>query len=233
MKVLKKTRELVLVFTFLFAASLFFNMGTAEAFKTNIHTEIDNKAFDSLGFPSLYRSYINQANVNQDLSPGTPQYHGDRRSGETHQIAFNRLRDYISSEKIKISSLRSKGDFVNAAVETGKALHAVQDFYSHSNFVEMSEQDRTTTKLALINPTKEMPSTVKMCGFWISFPFKPLPCTDSGSLLCPKDPLLYSHTNHNKDASGSPSGRPNDYSLANGYATQHTIEFLSQTWMTG
>jgi len=59
---------------------------------------------------------------------------------------------------------------------------------------------------------------------------KPLPCSDDGSLFSPKDPLKYSHTDHNKDKPGKPVGRPNDYGWANGNATLHTEEFIRQTW---
>lgn len=207
-----------------------FNIKVTEAFSTSVHVEIDNKAFTNL-FPSTYSQLITSANVMQDLHLSEPKYHGDRISGETHEIAFNRTRDYIISQKKIIIDLINNRDINEAASETGKALHAIQDFYSHSNFVELNEADRITAKAAFINSDIRMPFSIKMGGFWIDLPWKPLPCSDNGSKYSPEDPLKYSHENHNKD-SGSPVGRPNDYAWATGNATQHTIEFIKQTWET-
>jgi hypothetical protein len=227
---LYKNEKYVLILAVLLMAGMVFNIRPAEAFKDSIHIEIDDKAFESLGFPQAYRKPVNLANVMQDLLYfWEPQYHGDRKSGETHEIAFNRTRDYIITQEQKIINLLQNGETLEAAIETGKALHAVQDFYSHSNFVELNETDRLNAKAALTNSTIRIPSNVEMCGFWTEPPSKPLPCSDNGSKYRPEDPLKYSHVDHNKDDPGSPAGT-NDYEWANENATQHTIEFITQTW---
>jgi len=223
-------KKYVFVLAVILAVSIFLSIRPAGAFYPNIHVQIDNKAFETLNFPSSYRKPIHLGNVQQDVYFFKPEYHGDRNAGESHETAFNRTRDYIISQRQIILNYLQQGEAKRAAFETGKALHAIQDFYSHSNFVELNETDRTKAKAALTDAALRIPSNLKMCGYWTDPPLKPLPCSDEGGLLRPEDPLKYSHTDHNKDVVGQPIGRPNDYGWANGNATLHTEEYIRQIW---
>src|SRR5512147_1354299 len=63
-------------------------------------------------------------------------------------------------------------------------------------------------QISHMDPSIQMPFSIKMCGFWISPITKLQPTVMQEASFRPKDPLMHSHIDQNKDAPGSPSCRP-------------------------
>ena len=71
-----------------------------------------------------------------------PELHFDRYQKETNNEAFeNGLKAYSANLK-KAIEMAKKNDLIGAFTHLGGALHTVQDFASHSNYIELGEKDQ-------------------------------------------------------------------------------------------
>lgn len=217
----------------LFTASLLVNIvPPVKAFNKSQHEEKTNKAFDELtndpenpiNFSPEARKKVNKGNTGQDgVLSGTwdERFHGDRKSGENHATAFNRLRQYIKQQFDLADELFAACETEKGLDALGRALHSVQDFYAHSNYVELDATEQAKAKAALDDPGLAVPDSVKMCGWW-SWPFTP---TDDGGWFRPDDPYDYSHSEHAHEEEGTA-----DYAAANAAAVAHTKEIIKKKW---
>ncbi|MGA8848627.1 MAG: HET-C-related protein, partial [Dehalococcoidia bacterium] len=217
--------------------AMFSAIPSVEAFDTAIHQDKDDEAFDALAketppiiFPDAARDRVNKANKGQDsIFSGIwkAKFHGDRKKGETHEQAFNRTREYIKEELDNAAALFNQSN-VDGYDALGRALHAVQDFYAHSNYVELpNAADQAAARAALDDPTQPIPTDIKMCGFW-GWPFT---CNDAGGWFHYQDPLGYSHTDHNKDNNATKDPvKQAQYAAANAAAVSHTKDILRGIW---
>ncbi len=78
-----------------------------------------------------------------------PEHHFDRNAGDTNEVSFKRGATFVQEQRAKvISALRAK-DYSRAAREMGNGLHALQDFFSHSNFIDLSDEEMAATLAAM------------------------------------------------------------------------------------
>jgi hypothetical protein len=140
----------------------------------NIHEHITVDALSGEAIPYCALSIIAAANTWQDWTeyvPSTnppfnrlianpnydPSHHFDRAGVEDpyrieSRRAFKMGAEYVFSQReIAVQQVRA-GNAVNALTAIGRALHALQDFYSHSNFIELSVVERAEVEQALQNP---------------------------------------------------------------------------------
>jgi hypothetical protein len=207
-------------------------ISSVEAFDKPVHEDKDNQAFDALAsmgipFSPAARKKVNEANKGQDSVIGTfhPEFHGDRQRGETtHAPAFDRLRKYVKEQLDKAAELFNQCKTLDGLDALGRALHGVQDFYAHSNYVELPVASQAAARAAFDDPNQPIPGDIKMCGFWFDLA-RPLPCNDAGNIFRWNDPLGYSHTDHNKDNSAQPR-----FAEANAAAVSHTTNILLTIW---
>jgi len=172
-------------------------VAVAEAFDTygwpfgkrNIHKEITEEALKDFGFSHYALKRINQAGKHQDLKliqfagiswfifGYRPEYHFDRydwgESGKQgHIIAFTRGRIYVNKQKNEIVRLLHEGSHngcIKALDRLGYALHALQDFFAHSNYVDLTEQDKIAVDEALGDSSKAPHYNLKIVGYMTSF----------------------------------------------------------------
>lgn len=157
--------------------------------KRNIHKEINEEALKEFGFSDYALKRINQAGKHQDLKliqfagiswlifGYRPEYHFDRygwneSTKQGHIIAFTRGRNYVNRQKHEIIKLLCEGSHngcIKALIKLGHALHALQDFFAHSNYVDLAEQDRIAVDEALRDSSKAPPHDLKITGYMTSF----------------------------------------------------------------
>lgn len=100
--------------------------------KTKYHIEITRKALNG-HFSSQALETVIHANIRQDRIKymfGHDHLHFD-------SSAFTKGFEYISSQKSLISSGIEEGNHTLARQALGRLTHSWQDFYSHSNYVQL------------------------------------------------------------------------------------------------
>ena len=163
--------------------------------KEPVHTQITNESFknsekDGINFSKQARDRINKGNTQRDLDDMTmdwktnivttkkyrPGHHFDRedtvKNGTDGTTANTKAakdgREYIDEEVDNIGGyLRtpSSDNYAKALDSLGRATHALQDYFSHSNFIELSEVDQKKAEDFLLGKTNEPPFTLKLTGY--------------------------------------------------------------------
>jgi hypothetical protein len=151
------------------------------AFTGGNHTEINDQTLPGAGFSKDAQEKINEENLKVDQEDSTgigtatgkyrPEHHSDRNgpnTPEANKEAFQKMADYVRALKKAIIAaiLRCDRAGVEAAlVLIGKATHAIQDFYSHSNFVDLNPEDQKKVREAFDNPNGAIPDGLKLTGY--------------------------------------------------------------------
>jgi len=128
-----------------------------------------------------------------------PKHHFDRPPNFSSQYAFRESARYVELlVNVMIPYfIRDEHNYDKARRSLGCALHALQDFYAHSNFVDLSLEEQIQIEADLFSPT--FPTTkLKLTGFTSS--------SDAGRPGADE----YSHEAFCKD---SPHGSPDAESL--------------------
>ncbi len=117
---------------------------------TRFHVEMMHLALDNLFSPRALKKII-AANVGQDRLRGQighPEYHFDHN-------AFDRSYAYIEEQRaLTISSLMSN-DIPAAWAAFGRLTHTAQDFYAHSNYIDLwlaRQTDRRLPSASEVDP---------------------------------------------------------------------------------
>ena len=146
----------------------------------SIHEEITEKALKEKGFSHSVIEKIEDANTDVDWDETSfslwkfklvvnekyrPYHHFDRLPGITHKQAFRDGANYVKQEIENVVNAILNGDKEKAMEAMGKGLHALQDFFAHSNFVDLSDKDKDKVWKALFDPDKGIPSSLKLTGY--------------------------------------------------------------------
>lgn len=134
---------LLLLFAILIAGST-----TSYAFKTgspfqNIHLQIIDAALQPSGFSAEAIGRINQGAASQD-DIQSPKFWIDSHHCDNNQIkeGIDYFRDRCEHAlDVAYDCYKNEGDASTARFRFGEGLHALQDFYSHSNWVELQYLD--------------------------------------------------------------------------------------------
>lgn len=145
----------------------------------HIHGEITKTAFKELKIKNEVIRKVIEANWRMDwdeyhkvLPPVpndkyNPAHHFDRTYGAAHSDSFKRGAKYIREQRsIVLAGLRGEGGrTLNDALQAmGRALHALQDFFSHSNVIDLSPEDWDAAMIALETGT-DPPASLKITGY--------------------------------------------------------------------
>lgn len=71
-----------------------------------------------------------------------PWHHCDREPGTADADAFNATVRYVHEQRREALNRSAAGDADGSMAALGRALHALQDCYSHSNIVDLPDQQR-------------------------------------------------------------------------------------------
>jgi len=135
------------------------------------HEKITEEALKDQGFSSDAIEYIEDFNTYQDWSEWQdkskyrPEHHFDRPPGKSHADAFKDGARYVRAEMDKAKECLKKCDTMGAIAAIGRALHTVQDFFAHSNYVDLPKADKAAAKDALFDPAKNPPANLKLTGY--------------------------------------------------------------------
>jgi len=166
----------------LIVAGLFCTMApqSAQAFDTPLHLEITTEALRQAGIDAAAIGIVNQSNELTDTDAelfNTPAAHFDN---ERFTDGATRLRDKMTEA---LNAL-SRCDRQKALEAIGTSLHSVQDFYSHSNAVEIYPDPRVTLDLfSITNPAASVEcrrgafGTRLTSGYWPDLPRVPGKCS--------------------------------------------------------
>lgn len=97
-----------------------------------IHREITRRALNEIFSPRALAVVIS-ANLGQDALTGQvghDEYHFDNN-------AFGRSNAYIESQRSLVAGALGRGEVRAAWKAFGRLTHAAQDFYAHSNYIDL------------------------------------------------------------------------------------------------
>lgn len=117
-----------------------------------------------------------------------PSHHFDRWRRGTHAEAFAAGLKYLGERETALRDYLAKKNCDRALAATGQILHARQDFFSHSNFVDLSEAEQQTIHSHLDAASGAAPGSLKIAAFFYG-------TTPPGNP--PGDP--FTHDNFSKD----------------------------------
>lgn len=149
-----------------------------------IHREITLAAMDGMQIRENFREKIAYWNwrpdwdetkkMPPDFLPNKcylPEHHFDRNeiaiNDEKHAEAFMRGARYAKEQRtIAVDGLKKRNgrDIGDSLQAIGRAFHALQDFHSHSNFIDLSKTDREAVLKALVNASRP-PTALKITGY--------------------------------------------------------------------
>lgn len=209
------------------------------------HEKITEEALKELGFLHKKIEEIEDANTDVDWKEHSirwwlifpvglktnkhynPEHHFDRGATTTSQEAFKEGVKYVHQQKEDFKQYFKKCETEKALKALGKALHTLQDFFAHSNYVDaplpnkensnkkwLSDEERKQALEALLDPTKDPPANLELTGY---YPNEKKPGN------APDD--SYSHDNNAKDDKNSKHGKAK-FEQAKKAATHATKKFV-------
>ena len=109
-----------------------------------------------------------------------PEVHFDRYQTETNKEAFTNGIVMFRKNLTAASKMAIAGDLNGAFTYLGSALHASEDFISHSNYIEMTEKEQRIIDEIFFEgrDIKDMPKTLKLTHY---DPDMPIPGIPEGS----------------------------------------------------
>ncbi len=241
-----KLKVLIVVF-FAFLGLVAFSFPSAYAFDSrgpgilgisfgeSIHEEITQEALEKLGIKHGAIELIEDANTDIDFDEFlhketyAPQHHFDRGPDKTNEQAFMDGSKYVNEqmeEAMKYLKNREevgRSQIGEAYEAMGQGLHALQDFFSHSNYGDLSDGDKEKALAALLDPKKTPPANLKLTGY---DPKADDPSNPPGD--------GYPHEKYNKDKPGSTKDSEEKingntkFDLAREAAVEATKEFVEK-----
>jgi hypothetical protein len=138
-----------------------------------VHKQITRKAAQSQRFSNRALTAMLLAADKQDADETNlltlrsnrnyrPAHHFDRNPGDTNQAAFSRAAEYVRQQESLACSEESPG---SARRAMGRALHALQDFFAHTNFVDLTNDEQGACVKAIYDAKSKAPETLKLTGY--------------------------------------------------------------------
>jgi hypothetical protein len=124
--------------------------GSCQAFGGKYHEQITRQALKGLLRPSEIKTVVAaDLDVDEQETWGVPEAHFDSESFSKGSARLRRKRQAALE-------MLAAGDRRGALLLLGQALHAIQDFFSHSNFVENNPVDAQIDLLSLQDPPADL-----------------------------------------------------------------------------
>ena len=92
-------------------------------------------------------------------------HHCDRGAGADDAGAFDGALNYIQEQRANATARAKAGDPDGAVAALGRALHALQDCYSHSNIVDLPDQQRAFEDAVLHGGSAAAFVGLRLCGY--------------------------------------------------------------------
>lgn len=84
-------------------------------------------------------------------------HHFDRNSGQTSAEAFLKASDFVKAMRAQCKQKIEDGNVREGLIAMGRALHALQDAFAHSNYVALPEAGKRAFRSALREQTGAAP----------------------------------------------------------------------------
>lgn len=94
-----------------------------------------------------------------------PAHHFDRGGNERHAAAFERGAAYVAQMRREAAASLSAGREEAGLRALGRGLHALQDFCSHSNLVDLGEDERQAVAAILAGASRPVPEALRLTGY--------------------------------------------------------------------
>jgi hypothetical protein len=177
-KMLKKFSLSVILVAILISTALNLQVTPVWPFSAENHDAINDKAFENKSLSKDAQEAIKRENNKVDSSEGSslgianknykPEHHFDRNPSQTNKEAFRKGTEYVRQKKQEaINAIKkcTKEGVEEAIAAMGQALHAIQDFYSHSNYVDLSTANQADLRKAFDDPKQKIPEDLKLTGY--------------------------------------------------------------------
>ena len=144
------------------------------------------------------------------------EHHFDRGPGSNHKQAFQAGAAYVRATRQRFLDQAAKGSGDEATATLGQCLHALQDFFSHSNFVDLSPATQRDALIALWDSERALPDSLWITAYY----------PEASDPEEPNDPLHYTHGQHSKDNRSKNDDAKAHYNQAYAAASRASIMFL-------
>ena len=142
---------LVAVIATIIALNLF-SATDVRAFSADNHDRATEEALKGRVSPDAMEA-IKQANRAVDKDPNyDPAEHFDRDPTKTSEQCFRESVKAVQAKKAEAIAAIIRCDTEAAIKAIGQALHKIQDFFAHSNYVDLNDAQRQTLREAFNNP---------------------------------------------------------------------------------
>lgn len=94
-----------------------------------------------------------------------PGHHFDRGGGEGHGAAFDRGAAFVREMGRETAARLSSGEVRAGLLAMGRAVHALQDFCSHSNVIDLAGPDRAAIAAILAGAAGSAPAGLRITGY--------------------------------------------------------------------
>jgi hypothetical protein len=167
-----------------------------------VHGSISDAAANAAGWNKAARDQIvanvyaidkeeagfNSSGVIHPTAAYRREHHFDRNPGITTAQAFSGGAAYVRQELERAKFFTVAGVGSSARMEAARGIHALEDLFAHSNWVDLPAADRTAVLDAVWDGAKMPPATLAITGY-SNMPATP----DEDAGLPPGDPRP--HTN--------------------------------------
>lgn len=100
-----------------------------------------------------------------------PSHHFDRPPGQSHREAFSEGAQYLHTQNEEFFRNLEQGKYKKCSQILGHILHARQDFFAHSNFIDLDERQRELVSSSLMSFQFEgpedttIPASLQLTGY--------------------------------------------------------------------
>lgn len=94
-----------------------------------------------------------------------PEHHCDRIPPMSHAEAFAKSAAYIAAERKAAAGQAAAGDPEGATASLGRALHALQDCFSHTNLQSLPEAERAQAWRILATGNGDVPVSLRVTAY--------------------------------------------------------------------
>ena len=182
-----------------------------------------DKLQEAIRFPDWEQTSVHRLKLRPN-NLYIPSNHFDRMAGKSHAQAFKEGAYFVRTEHEKCIRFAQYDKFDASLASLGRVLHAVQDFVSHSNVIDLPESKQQETLKAIWDDSLVLPIELMLTGYDAtdSNPGKPL-----GDQFSHDD---FSKDNPNKNAEAKliVQGK-SKYKIAYGFAVDQSEQILTRT----
>lgn len=169
----------------------------------DVHAQITSKAVMKFGFSYISFKHLMAGNVSHDFYEkmiNKADYHCDRNKGVTNTQVARGCKKAAYDFLRRAANYVKNGKALKGLHFLGKSLHILQDFISHSNYVDLNKKDKALALRFILNKTKKIPQSLKFTGWDAKVEKGEVPGLLKGDFY-PHDHFAKDSVNQNKESS--------------------------------